>query len=103
MDEGTQFPVSNTGADEDLNQAPQLEPLNGGGVFNSDMNELKRSIVQLPQEATDSDLIEKEWVDALKGLVAHTSEDPFTQQHEISKVKTEYMLKRYNKKIGQGN
>ena len=103
MDDGTQFPASNTGANEDLDNAPQLDSLNGSDFFNGEMNQLKRTIIQLPQEAGDSDLIEKEWVDALKGLVAHTSEDPFTKQREISKVKAEYMQKRYNKNIGQGS
>jgi len=49
--------------------------------------------------ADDSDLIEKEWVDKAKAIVAQTKDDPHLQNQEITKVKTDYLKKRYNKDI----
>jgi hypothetical protein len=53
----------------------------------------------LPTEAQDTDLIEKEWVEKAKQIVESTSENPFVQQQELSKMKADYMKKRYNKDI----
>ncbi len=50
-------------------------------------------------EARNVDLIEKEWVDKAKNIVAKTQDDPFVQKNEISKVKAEYIQKRFNKTI----
>jgi hypothetical protein len=66
------------------------------------MNDLQRQVSTLPQEASDTDLIEKEWVTALQDVVAHTSEDPYTQQNQISSIKSDYLRKRYNKEVKQG-
>lgn len=53
--------------------------------------------------ADDSDLIEKEWVDKAKAIVAQTKDDPHLQNQEITKVKTDYLKKRYNKDIKLGD
>lgn len=58
-----------------------------------------QTVVPLPDEAADTDLIEKEWVVKAKQIVEHTSSDPYTQQEELNKVKADYMKKRYNKDI----
>lgn len=68
---------------------------------NQSMQKVQKMVVSLPAEASDSDLIEKEWVNVLQSIVSHTSEDPFTQQSEISKIKADYMKKRYNKDVKQ--
>lgn len=65
------------------------------------MQSVQKMVVSLPSEASDTDLIEKEWINVLQNIVKHTSEDPYTQQAEISKVKADYMKKRYNKDIKQ--
>jgi len=52
-----------------------------------------------PQIADDDDLIEKEWVVTAKEIVARTAHDPHLQNREISKMKADYMKKRYNKNI----
>jgi hypothetical protein len=49
--------------------------------------------------AADVDLIEKEWVEKAKAIVARTHGDPFTQNKEINKIKADYIKKRYNKDI----
>lgn len=52
---------------------------------------------QLPAE--ESDLIEKEWVQRAKHIVATTQDDPHKQKSEISKAKADYIQKRFNKTI----
>lgn len=59
-----------------------------------------RALIPTPEEAADADLIEKEWVLKAKQIVEHTAEDPFSQQEELSKMKADYMKKRYNKDLG---
>lgn len=57
----------------------------------------KPTIGGLPAE--DADLIEKQWVDKAKKIVDKTRDDPYAQNQEISKVKAEYISKRFNKQI----
>lgn len=49
--------------------------------------------------ADDSDLIEKEWVEKAKAIVAQTAHDPNLQSKEVNKIKVDYMQKRYNKQL----
>lgn len=49
--------------------------------------------------ADDTDLIEKEWVLKAKAIVAQTKDDPHLQNHEMTKVKADYLKKRYNKDL----
>ncbi len=55
--------------------------------------------IPIPPEAEDSDLIEKEWVERAKQIVAHTRHDPHEQQKALSLMKADYMKKRYNRDI----
>jgi hypothetical protein len=50
-------------------------------------------------QAQDTDLIEKEWVQRAKSIIAHTQDDPFKQKNEMSKFKADYIKKRFNKSI----
>lgn len=52
-----------------------------------------------PQIADDVDLIEKEWVDKAKQLVDQTKTDPRQQNIELSKMKADYIKKRFNKQL----
>lgn len=49
--------------------------------------------------ADDSDLIEKEWVEKAKAIVAQTAHDPNLQTKEVGKIRADYMQKRYNKQL----
>jgi hypothetical protein len=49
--------------------------------------------------AEDAELIEKAWVDKAKEIVERTRHDPYIQNREITKMKADYMKKRYNKDI----
>jgi hypothetical protein len=52
-----------------------------------------------PPTADDIDLIEKEWVDKAKAIVAQTRTDPHAQNQQMNRFKADYMKKRYNKEI----
>lgn len=49
--------------------------------------------------ASDTDRIEREWVDKVKNVIASTQDDPYAQKDEMSKVKADYIQKRFNKTI----
>lgn len=53
-----------------------------------------------PLIANDDDLIEKDWVDKAKKIVAETKEDPYRQEESISKLQVDYIKKRYGRKLG---
>lgn len=50
-------------------------------------------------KADDADLIEKQWVDKAKLIVEKTKNDPYVQNKELSKVKAEYVSKRFDKDL----
>lgn len=52
-----------------------------------------------PLVAADEDLIEREWVQKAKHIVAETRTDPYQQEKEVSKLQADYMKKRYGKEI----
>lgn len=57
------------------------------------------STIGTPQIADDADLIEKEWIEKAKEIVAQTSDDPHAQAREIQRFRADYIKKRYNKDI----
>ena len=50
-------------------------------------------------QAEDVDLIERAWVEKAKAIVRSTHGDPFSQNKELSKVKADYIKKRYSKDV----
>lgn len=52
-----------------------------------------------PVVAADEDLIEKEWVDRAKKIIASTKNDPYLQEKEVSKLQADYLKKRYGKEV----
>jgi len=54
----------------------------------------------VPITANDDDLIEKEWVDKAKKILAETRDDPYRRESEVSKLQIEYIRKRYGREIG---
>jgi hypothetical protein len=49
--------------------------------------------------ASDSDLIEKEWVNKAKQIVERTRDDPYRQSEQLTDIKVDYLQKRYGKSI----
>ena len=66
------------------------------GLAGDDMA-LTTSVVST--QASDTDRIEKEWVDKAKMVIERTKDDPYEQKNEMSKVKAEYIHRRFNKSI----
>lgn len=54
---------------------------------------------EVPDEAADIDVIEKEWVDKAKQVIAETRTDPYKQVRALHALRADYMKKRYNKDI----
>jgi hypothetical protein len=89
---------------------PQTQSLAASSQAASDMALPSQAITDLNTDdsataiphttpADDTDRIEKEWVDKAKTVIAHTKDDPFEQKNEMSRVKAEYIQKRFNKTI----
>ncbi len=55
-----------------------------------------------PHIADDADLIEKEWVEKAKMIVHVTKDDPYKQTKEMTRMKADYLKKRYNKDLKLG-
>ena len=58
------------------------------------------SVPSTPQIADDVDVIEKEWVDKAKQIVASTKDDPHLREQEVAKLQADYLRKRYGKELG---
>lgn len=52
-----------------------------------------------PLLAADDDLIEKEWVEKAKKVIAETRHDPHLQEQAVSRLQADYLQKRYNKTV----
>jgi hypothetical protein len=50
-----------------------------------------------PAVAADEDLIEKEWVEKAKKVIAETKHDPHLQEQAVSQLQADYLKKRYGK------
>lgn len=55
----------------------------------------------VPLVAADEDVIEKEWVDKAKNILAQTKDDPHLREQQIKKLQVEYLRKRYGREIGE--
>ena len=53
--------------------------------------------------ADDIDVMEKEWVDRAKKIISLTSDDPYSEAKELTKLKATYMKKRFNKDLPVDN
>jgi len=54
-----------------------------------------------PLIANDDDLIEKEWVDKAKKILADTKDDPYQREKEVGKLQVDYIKKRYGRELGE--
>jgi hypothetical protein len=58
------------------------------------------SLSNNPAVANDDDLIEKEWVDKAKKIVAETRDDPHLQDEKVNKLQADYLKKRFGRELG---
>ena len=56
-----------------------------------------------PLVAADEDLIEREWVDKVKKIIALTKDNPYERNRVIAQLQADYLKKRYNKTLGQND
>lgn len=81
------------------------DPVTPGFQQQQDSSQIQQqSPLQTPADLTglqadDVDLIERAWVEKAKAIVRSTHGDPFSQNKELSKVKADYIKKRYSKDI----
>lgn len=59
-----------------------------------------QATVSSPTVANDDDLIEKEWVDKAKKVLAETRDDPYRREQEVSRLQADYLMKRYGRELG---
>lgn len=52
-----------------------------------------------PLIAADDEVIEQDWVQKAKKIVAQTKGDPYNQEKEVGKLQADYIKKRYGKDI----
>lgn len=52
-----------------------------------------------PLAADDVDVIEKEWVNRAKKIIQQTKNDPYQQEHEVSKMQADYLEKRFGVQV----
>jgi len=69
-------------------------------VINSTNVDNKTTIGDTPLVANDDDLIEKEWVDKAKKIVADTRDDPYRREEAVNKLQVDYIKKRYGRELG---
>jgi len=53
----------------------------------------------LPTIANDDELIEKEWVDRAKKVIAETKDDPYRREQEVGRLQADYLAKRYGRGV----
>ncbi len=56
--------------------------------------------VDMPAVANDDDLIEKEWVEKAKKILAETKDDPYRREQEVNRLQADYLQKRYGRTLG---
>lgn len=52
-----------------------------------------------PLQADDGDLIEREWIEAVKKAINENREDPYEQCKALTMLKLQYIKKRYGEDI----
>ena len=50
-------------------------------------------------QSDDSDRIDPVWINKTKAVISQTRNDPYEQKIQVSKVKAEYIQKRFNKQV----
>jgi hypothetical protein len=70
-----------------------------GAAITTDDASTSTPVATSATDAADTDRIEKQWIEKAKSVIAQTRDDPFEQKNAMSKVKAEYIQKRFNKTI----
>ena len=99
--QGGETPVTKTGDQpgQPVSGVPTSAPMADPAAPAGDPVAAAVASAAIPAIADDVDLIEKEWVDKAKQIVERTKDDPYEQNEAMSKMKNDYLKKRYNRDI----
>lgn len=89
-------------ASSPLPSLPADDAAAAASTDNAQQDTTQTPIVPPPAIADDVDLIEKEWVEKAKHIVEQTKHDPYQQNQEMTKMKADYLKKRYNRDLKVG-
>lgn len=83
---------------------PQVNPSTDAGAIPvqsaaDPANGTQAAADDTPMDADDVDLIEKVWVEKAKSIVKDTQGNPHVQNEQMSKIKSSYMKKRYDRDV----
>lgn len=56
-------------------------------------------VASAPQLASDTDLIEEAWINAVRHAVAANSSDPHAMNDSVASLRREYLQRRYGKSV----
>jgi len=87
-------------ASEQSNQAQAVPVSLPTPVVTEDDTQVQSQVDDNPAVAADEDLIEKEWVDKAKQIIADTRDDPAAREKQVGKLQADYLKKRYGKELG---
>ena len=79
---------------------PPVVPVAQPGAVPAPPTQSATLLSTTPATAADDDLIEKEWVDKAKKIIADTRDDPYRREREVNRLQTDYLMKRYGKELG---
>lgn len=97
-------PVIEQAGNSRVAEVASQPPLSTGSLpapQTDDVSALQVTSDDTPLVAADEDVIEKEWVDKAKKIIAETKDDPYQREQRIKKLQVEYLRKRYGREIGE--
>ncbi len=97
--QSSQNPLPMPPADNLQPAMPAMPPVNAVPLQSSVPTAAPTAHAAAPAMADDGDLIEKEWVSKVKQVMQSTAHDPYEQNRQFTKLKADYMQKRYGKSI----
>lgn len=81
-------------------QPIQMPPVAAPSFQINSLGDDNSSQTSNPISANDDDVIEKEWVDRAKQVLAQTRDDPHQREKAIGELQRDYLMKRYGKQLG---
>lgn len=83
-----------------IQSAPPLMPVFTPTPVATPVSDTTVPTLVSPAVASDDDLIEKEWVEKAKKVIAETKDDPYRREEEVSRLQVDYLEKRYGRQLG---
>lgn len=85
---------------EQVTLPPAVLSMPAPAPTSADDTTIVQPVTDPPSVANDDDLIEKEWVDKAKKVIADTKDDPYRREQEVSRLQADYLAKRYGRRLG---